>query len=253
MFSLLWKWSDMFQHPKWRFQILLTHLVIVDLVQLVQDPFHWLHDFQAQQVVDTLQSTDPDAFVEYVESLEVEHFLLLVQVIKSKRGLNEDCPFGVGEVDDFIKQVPQERVAILIFKLGHGYVVIIVELFISDFLKNVKVLFHISITVNQLLKLLVEHLQSMNVDEVLDVLQTHLETGKVSAQLDQFLLEGLWWLRLYGDFLLQNLSDQSYQLLSNTRLEQLPWVYLDHSQQVTLHVQNTLRQYRNLVGMFGDL
>jgi hypothetical protein len=107
---------------------------------------------------------------------------------------------------------------VFVLKLGHGYVLIIVEFLIAEFLKNVEVLLHVSVAVDQFLELLMEHLQSVHMDEVLDVLQTHLKTVQVRAQLLQLLLKSLWSLRLHSDLLLKNLRDQPNQLLPHTRL-----------------------------------
>lgn len=69
----------------------------------------------------------------------------------------------------------------IVLELGHGDVVVIVELFIPHLLEHEIALLHISITVNQLFKLLVKHLQPVHVDEVLDILETRPETVQVRA------------------------------------------------------------------------
>lgn len=63
-----------------------------------------------------------------------------------------------------------------VIKLGHGDVVVIVQLLVPEFFENEVTLLHVGVAVNQLFELLVEHLKSMYMDEVLNVLQARTKT-----------------------------------------------------------------------------
>lgn len=124
-----------------------------------------------------MEPSDADAFVEDIEGLKVQDLFLLFKVIEPEGRLDEDSLPRVGQVDYLVEQVPQERVALLIFEPRHGYVLVVVQLFVANLLENVEIPLHVGVAVYQLLKLLVEHLQPVHMDEILDVLQTYFETG----------------------------------------------------------------------------
>lgn len=135
----------------------MAGLVVVDFVELVEEAFEGVHDFEAEEVVNALEATDADAFVENVEGFESEDFLFLLQVIKSKGRLDKNSAFGTGEGNDLIEEVAEERVAMFILEAGHGDVVIIVEFLVTNFLENVEVFFHIGVAVDEFLELFIEH------------------------------------------------------------------------------------------------
>lgn len=62
-------------------------------------------------------------------------------------------------------------------------------------------------------------------------------------------MESLRGLTLYRYFLFEDLGNQSNELLPDTGLEKLPGVDLDDTEEVTLHVENTLSKNRYFVCM----
>ncbi len=137
----------MFQHTKSGLKILLTCLIVINLVELVQQTFERLHNFETQKIVNSLKATNSNTLVKNVQGLESKDFLFLVQVVETKSGLYEDSFFGIGEGNDLIEQKSEERVAILVLEPGHRYVLIIVQLLIPDLLEDVVGLFDVCITV----------------------------------------------------------------------------------------------------------
>jgi hypothetical protein len=83
----------------------LAGLVVVDFVELVEEAFEGVHDFEAEEVVDALETTDADALVENVKGFESEYFFFLFQVIKSKGRLDKNSAFGTGEGNDLIEEI----------------------------------------------------------------------------------------------------------------------------------------------------
>ena len=126
----------------------MASLVVVDFVELVEESFEGFHDLEAEQVVDALQTTDTDAFVEYVEGFKSEDFFFLFQVIKAKGRLNEDGAFGTGKGDDLVQEISEEGVAVLVLESGHWDVVVVVEFLVTYFLEYVKSFLHVCVTVD---------------------------------------------------------------------------------------------------------
>jgi hypothetical protein len=83
----------------------LAGFIVVDFVELVEEAFEGVHDFEAEEVVDALEATDADALVENVEGFESEDFLFLFQVIKPKGRLDKNSAFGTGEGNDLIEEI----------------------------------------------------------------------------------------------------------------------------------------------------
>lgn len=74
----------MFQDSKSSLKILLRGFVVINFVELGEEPFQGVHDFEAKQIVEALKATDPDAFVEDVKGFEGENFLFLIGVVESE-------------------------------------------------------------------------------------------------------------------------------------------------------------------------
>lgn len=78
----------------------------------------------------------------------------------------------MGQIYQLIQQFAYKGVAILVFSLGHGDGIIVVEFFKANSFGYIVDLLHVSIGIDQFLELLVKHLEAVNVDKVLDILQT---------------------------------------------------------------------------------
>lgn len=75
-----------------------------------------------------------------------------------------------------IQKLSKETITIRILTFGHWNTLIIIQFLKSHLLSCEIHLLYISVGVYQFLKLFVEHLQTMNMNEILNVLKTEFET-----------------------------------------------------------------------------
>jgi hypothetical protein len=80
----------------------------------------------------------------------------------------------------------------------------------------------------------------MDVDEILDVFQTEFEASKLVTQPGKLLEEFLGRLCWSSQGFLQYICDKLDKLFADTRLEHLFRVDFDYTNQVALHIEDTL-------------
>jgi hypothetical protein len=84
--------------------------------------------------------------------------------------------------NQLIENLSEETAAILVLATRHGDIFIVVQLLKTCLFGNQVQFLDIHVGINEPFKLLVEHLESVDMNEVLDILQTHLETTQFVAQ-----------------------------------------------------------------------
>ena len=76
----------------------------------------------------------------------------------------------MGQVQNLSQNPSQKGIDFWILERRDGNILIIVQFFKSDILIQESCLLHIHITIDKLLKLLIEHLQPINMNEILQIL-----------------------------------------------------------------------------------
>lgn len=93
----------------------------------------------------------------------------------------------------------------------------------------------------------------MDVDEILDVLETELEAVQFLTQTDYLGEEFFRSPSRLPERLLKDLSNQLDKFFPDTCLEHFLRVDLYHTDQISLHVEDTLREDRDFIGQLRDL
>lgn len=218
----------------------LSGLFVALLLDLLDQGVQMGHDQDSQQVIQTLQTTDTDTLIEHAECLDRKDLSSRAILIKCIRIAQKHTLFVVCELDYFKQNPTHEVVAVAITSRWHRYVIIVVQLLVANLLRNERCLFHVDVAANQPLVLFVEYFQPVAPNKVLDVLQTRLQPVDSAAKVLQPLLKILEIVQWEHKLLVQYLSNQLNELFLDACLQNLLWVDLDDSHQITLHVENTL-------------